>query len=59
MAEIRRMIVETEADLRHARAVASPSGSPKRFIEFDAFAAHVRLRALNDALAAVIRERRG
>lgn len=53
MAELRRMIAETETALLEARAQASPPGHPRRFLEADAFAASVRLTALRDALKAV------
>ena len=53
MAELRRMIFEAQADLRHAKAAASLPEHPRRFLEVDAFAAKVRLIALLDALRAV------
>lgn len=56
MSELRRMIVSAENDLRQAKAQASPPGHPRRFIEFDAFAAFVRLDALRAALAAIERQ---
>lgn len=53
MARIKLMIAETETELQWARSHASPPGHPRRFLEFEAFACHVRLKALRDALAAV------
>lgn len=55
MAEIKRLIAETERDLAAARSAASPPGHPRRFLEFDALIARVRLQALREALAAVSR----
>ena len=56
MAEIRRMITETEGWLAAARRSASPPGHPRRFLEFEAFACRVRLEALRQALCAAERD---
>lgn len=53
MDALRRLIREAEAELAAAKASASPPGHPRRFLEFDAFAAATRLKALRDAERAI------
>lgn len=53
MEALRRLIREAEHDLAAARASESPPGHPRRFLEFDAFAAATRLKALRDAERAI------
>ena len=55
MSELIKMLAEAEAELRDAKAAASPPDHPRRFLEFDAFAAAIRLRALCDAAEALQR----
>lgn len=54
-AQLSLLIRETEEDLHHARSAQSPRGQ-RRFLEFDALVARVRLRALQEALLIIMKQ---
>ena len=51
-AAVKRLIAETEAELQWARGARDATPGPRKFLEFDALIAAVRLRALREAVTA-------
>jgi len=57
--EIRRLIAEARDELHRAIGVRNAAPGPRKFLEVEAFAAKIRLIALQDALKIVEQHRTG